>query len=157
MDYLEMENEGTEVLEKLISQFLRPGMKVAEIGCGSSTLIQEIERRYKVYGICIDPYGYGERIIPVPAENMHEIGEKFDVIYLVRSLHHLRVVDFSQSAYLSLKRGGKIIIVDWKKGVKTGVRENYFSLHEALSFFKHFAVVDKGEGIWNFYLVVEKA
>ena len=156
MSYLQMENEGDEILQGLLSKFLRPGMKIVEVGCGSSDLIEKLERKYKIKGICVDPYGYGKKIVKIAAENIDDIGEKFDLIYLIRTLHHLNVDYFSKSAYLSLKKGGKMIIVDWKKGANTGVSERYFSLKEILALFRDFHVIEKGEGMWNFYLVLEK-
>jgi len=51
-------------------------------------------------------------------------------------------------------KNGKIILVDWKKGVDTGIPEQYFSLEEVKEKVeKIFRIIEKGEGRFHFYIV----
>ncbi len=156
MNYPDMEAEGDSVLLSILSKFLHRDMEVLEVGCGTTDILTRLKRKYRIKGLCADPYGYGNDVIRVPAEEIERMKMKFDLIYLIRTLHHLNARKFASSSYSTLKKGGYLIIVDWKKGTDTGVPEKYFSLNQAIKIFSQFSMVEKGELKWNFYLVLEK-
>ncbi len=157
MGYLDMEREGDEILWRIISQLIQENMKIAEIGCGNTSLLNRICRKYKVDGICFDPYGYSKNIVRIEGERIDEYGEKYHLIYSIRSFHHLSNVEkFIKSSYLSLENKGYLVIVDWKKGVSTGVQERYYSVDEILPYFKKYFKIKHEEKQWNFCIVARK-
>ena len=49
---------------------------------------------------------------------------------------------------------GKLLLVDWKRGVNTGIHERYFSLDEVEKMVKKdFRILEKGEMDFHFYIV----
>ena len=157
MEYEDMEEEGNRILWDLISRCIRKNMRIAEVGCGATSLLNKIRERFGVEGICFDPYSYGDGVVKLPGERIHEYGEKYNIIYTIRSFHHLTNIEkFIASSYKSLKEEGYLIIVDWKKGTDTGVPENYYSPREILPYFTRYFTVKWGVGKWNFYILGTK-
>ncbi|KAA0004217.1 MAG: class I SAM-dependent methyltransferase [Thermoplasmata archaeon] len=147
----EMEKEGRNLLLKLLEK--HHGNKMLEVGCGSNELALLISKKFNSNVKCIDPYGYGKNIIKMRGEEIAKLNEKFDVIYSVMSLHHMDAFIFLKEAIKALNNNGKLIIVDWKKGVETGVPEYYFSLNEVIAMMKDYEIIDKGEKKHHFYVV----
>lgn len=125
--------------------------KILDVGCGDGNLLIKIAKRNKFVELwCTDPYveyarnnmmrkGYSSRIkcIDAKAEDIPLSNHSFDFVYSVRSLH-----EFSNpvKALKEIKRlltpNGEIIIIDWKKGADTGVRERYYGKEELIEFMK---------------------
>ncbi len=103
-----------------------------DVGCGSGWMIDELMRLTGADGYGVDPFAvYHNRCRPLAAEELDRLKIEFDVIYTVHSLHHFddprRFFMLSAS---KLKENGRLIVVDWKKGVDTGVPEHYFASEE---------------------------
>ncbi len=62
---------------------------------------------------------------------------------------------FFKAAIKSLNDKGYLIIVDWKKGVDTGIRERYYSLKEMEDYFNKFdfQIYKSIEKNYNFLIV----
>ncbi|MCD6481769.1 MAG: hypothetical protein J7L31_05815 [Thermoplasmata archaeon] len=77
------------------------------------------------------------------------------MVYSLQSLHHfLSLEKFLNEGRRIMGKNGKIILVDWKKGVDTGIPEQYFSLEEVKEKVeKIFRIIEKGEGRFHFYIV----
>ena len=149
-----MEEEGRKILIKLLEK--HGGKKMIEVGCGNDELLKKISKIFGADVKCIDPYGYGENVIRMKGEEIAKINEKFDTIYTVMSLHHMDAMKFLKEAINALNEDGKIIVVDWKKGVDTGVQEYYFSLKEVLDMMVGYKIIDKGEKKYHFYVVAKR-
>ncbi len=109
-----------------------------DVGCGSGWMIDELIARTSADGYGIDPFAvYHNRCRPFAAEEIDRIKIDFDVIYTVHSLHHFDDPQkFFKLAVQKLRPAGKLIVVDWEKGAKTGVPEHYFSddeVHDMLA------------------------
>ncbi|RLD15195.1 MAG: hypothetical protein DRI28_01330 [Caldiserica bacterium] len=131
------EIEGYKDLFNLIEKVIKPGYTVLDVGCGDGDVLKFLEEEFKIEGVGIDPFCFYHRVgknikcIELSGENIDKIKEKFDIIYSINSLHHLNNHKlFLDKIKKVLKRKGFLILVDWKKGYDTGVRENYFSLEE---------------------------
>ena len=150
-----MEKEGRKLLEKLLKKYVSRGMKLLEIGCGNDEIMHELEKKFDVDVICVDPYGYGRRVIKIRAEEISSLSRKFNIIYSIQSFHHIADGEkFLEGAEKIILEGGKIILVDWKRGVDTGIPEQYFSLEEVKEKVeKIFRIIEKGEGRFHFYIV----
>ncbi len=90
-------------------------------------------------------------------EEIAKLNEKFDVIYSVMSLHHMDASIFLKEAIRTLNDDGKLIIVDWKKGVDTGIPEYYFSLNEVTAMMKDYEIIERGEEKYHFYVVGKRS
>jgi len=146
-----MEEEGRKLLLKLIEKYV--GKRMLEVGCGDDALLSFISKKFNATVKCIDPYGYGKNIIRMRGEEISKLDEKFDVVYTIMSLHHMDAKLFLEEAIKVLGNEGKIIIVDWKKGIETGVPEYYFSLDEVIQMMKNYEIIEKGEEKYHFYVV----
>ena len=128
-----MEKDALNILNNWIEQIIPGKDRLLELGCGSGSLVEELDKKYNVYIRGIDPmyYGNNDRCIGIGAEEVDRISEWFDFIYSIHSLHHFSNV---KMAIKSMKRvigwKGEFIFVDWKKGADTGFPERYFSLNE---------------------------
>ncbi|MCD6222527.1 MAG: hypothetical protein J7K12_02440 [Thermoplasmata archaeon] len=89
-------------------------------------------------------------------EDIAKLGKKYDVIYSVMSLHHMNAHLFLKEAIKALEEDGKLIIVDWKKGIETGVPEYYFSLDEVIAMMENYEIIEKGETRYHFYVVAKR-
>jgi len=150
----QMEREGRKLLLHLIER--HDGKKMLEVGCGSDELAKSISKKFGASVECIDPYGYGKNVIRMRGEDIAKLGKKYDVIYSVMSLHHMNAHLFLKEAIKALEKDGKLIIVDWKKGIETGVPEYYFSLDEVIAMLKSYEIIEKGEARYHFYVVAKR-
>lgn len=109
-----------QVLEKLAAAQLKPGLRYAEIGCGTGVLQRQLERRY---GIEVDGFDLGLGALQASQaqagklyyynvfDRNPEFSEHYDVIFLFDVLEHVTAEDdFLQSCLFHLKRGGALIL-----------------------------------------------
>ena len=150
-----MEREGRKLLMNLLEKYVEDGMELLEVGCGNGDIMEKVEENFGVEAICADPYGHGKNVFHVRAEELSSLGKKFDIVYSLQSLHHfLSLEKFLNEGRRIMRKNGKIILVDWKKGVDTGIPERYFSLEEVKEKVeKLFRIIERGEGEFPFYIV----
>ncbi len=83
----------------------------------------------------IDPYaspeeGKNHRIPRGCAEDLPFADGEFEGVVSVRTLHHTDARRALNEIHRVLRENGTVCISDWKKGAKTGINEEYFSLEE---------------------------
>ena len=118
----------SEMLD-LITTWLPPSGRVLDVGCGSGHLLTALAER-GISGTGIDPYaGNSERCRRLGAEEMDQLAEQFDLVYMRYTLHHLGAPQrFPEKARSVLCPDGVLLIVDWVKGARTGVPERYLAV-----------------------------
>jgi len=83
-----------------------------------------------VEGVGIDPRPYGS--LPcrrMRAEEITELCEQFELVYSLHALHEFDAPGrFPSQARKVLRAKGILLIVDWVRGAKTGVRERYLAV-----------------------------
>jgi ubiquinone/menaquinone biosynthesis C-methylase UbiE len=120
--------------------------KILEVGSSSGEMAFKIAERTgcTVYGVDSSNFavvsargramikGLSDKVIfeTKKAEDLNLPTEFFDLVYTVRMLHETKTNEVLMEMYRVLKRSGRIIIVDWVKGAKTGISEQYFSPKE---------------------------
>ena len=160
-----MESEGNELLRNEISKFIKENMNVCEIGSGSCFLLKEFVNDYGVNGYGVDPYGTSVKnqnpsCYQLEAEKLSSLKTEFNLIYSIRSFHHIRWPEvFLDEAFKTLSKNGYIITVDWKWGTDTGIHERYYSLSEMIELYESsgFKVITKINGKYNFCITGQKA
>ena len=108
--------------------------RVLDVGCGSGQFLRALlKRKPGLDAVGVDPYGIegdrgGVRFQRLGAEDIGGMLERFDLVVTSMSLHHFRDVGaFFQAAALAVRwHTGRLLVVDWKKGVDTGIPEDYF-------------------------------
>ncbi len=125
--------------EEILKKFIKPGMKVLDVGCGSGKVLRELVKKTGCYGVGIDPFvsnfeGMDYRLIRLKAEEVDKLDEIFDLVYSIHSFHHLENPEkFLKNLRKVLSLEGKFVIIDWKKGAYTGIPEEYYSQKELKS------------------------
>jgi 2-polyprenyl-3-methyl-5-hydroxy-6-metoxy-1,4-benzoquinol methylase len=119
----------TKAVVEVIVELLPSGGRVLDVGCGGGHILRALARR-GVKGTGIDPHPYGgapcQRLY---AEEMSTLGEQFDLVYTLHALHEFETPEqFPREAREALRPGGVLLIMDWAKGARTGVRERYFAI-----------------------------
>ncbi len=146
-----------EIVEEIARRIPHnPDARFLDVGCGSGWMIDELIKLTSADGYGIDPFAsYHNRCRPLAAEEMDRIKIDFDVIYTVHSFHHFEDPQaFLMFSAKLLKPQGKLIIVDWKKGVDTGVPERYYSPDEVKSMLTNwFDVTEDFEIERSFFIV----
>lgn len=128
-----MEEDAHSILNRWIERLIPDKKRLLELGCGSGSLVEELNEKFNVDIMGIDPgyYGNNDRCIGISAEEVYKIGGWFDLVYSIHSLHHFSNV---KTAIEAMKRvigwRGEFIFVDWRLGADTGFPERYFSLNE---------------------------
>lgn len=118
-----------EEVVKLIVELLPSEGKVLDVGCGGGHILRALARR-GVEGIGVDSYPYGgapcRRLC---AEEIGTLEQQFDLIYTLHALHEFETPEqFPREARKVLRPGGILLIMDWVRGAKTGVRERYSAI-----------------------------
>jgi SAM-dependent methyltransferase len=118
---------GENEMLGLITTWLPSGGRVLDVGCGSGRMLKTLVAR-GISGMGIDPYASDtERCRRLRAEEVDQLLESFDLVYMRYTLHHLDVPQqFPHKARSLLHPGGVLLIVDWVEGARTGVAERYF-------------------------------
>lgn len=150
----------SEYLEK----FLKPGMKVLDVGCGSGKFLSELVRKAGCYGVGIDPFisdfeAESYKLTKLKAENVDKLDEIFDLVYSIHSFHHLRNPEkFLRNLHNVLSPEGKLVIIDWKKGAYTGIPERYYCKEELESLLKinNFIPFEMVEDSMEIYLAAKR-
>jgi len=138
-----------DIVEDFILKKGKNHQRILDVGCGDGELLIEIAEKNKSAELwCTDldvedaktnvkEEGYSSKIkcIDAKAENIPLENHSFDFIYSVRSLHHFsNPVKALKEIERLLTPDGEIIIIDWKKGADTGVRERYYRKEELVEF-----------------------
>jgi SAM-dependent methyltransferase len=125
---------GRKMLEEkavveLIVELLPTSGKVLDVGCGGGHILRALAQR-GVKGIGVDPHPYGSAPCQrLYAEEISTLGEQFDLIYTLHALHEFDAPErFPREAREVLRPGGMLLIMDWARGARTGVRERYFAI-----------------------------
>jgi 2-polyprenyl-3-methyl-5-hydroxy-6-metoxy-1,4-benzoquinol methylase len=120
---------GNEAVVEAILELLPSGGKVLDVGCGGGQILRALARR-GVEGIGIDPRPYGGAPCQrLHAEEINTLGEQFDLVYTLHALHEFETPEqFPRKAREALRSGGVLLIMDWAKGARTGIRERYFAI-----------------------------
>ncbi len=157
-----METEGENLLLMELEKNLEAGDIVLEVGAGNCSFLSKVVDKFQVEGYGVDPYIWGNssgiKCFRIRGEELSELELKFNLIYLIRSFHHLNDPSrFIEEAKKVLLPGGKLVIVDWKKGTKTGISENYYSESEVVNLLeeKEFKVIASKSGNYNLVVVGE--
>ena len=153
--------EAHDLARYLIGKYAGKVRQILEVGCGSGDLLRELSRTLNTFGCGIDPFVFesGEESVcfkPLKAQELTLLGRYFDLVYTVHSLHHFeKVAQFLSALEKTLSWSGIFVLVDWKKGARTGIPERYFSLKEIANMMKdfNFKLLESGETGNNFYLV----
>lgn len=123
---------NNEEVADLVQSLLSEGGRVLDAGCGDGSTLELLARR-GISGVGVDPNFHGDDALcrKLPAEEIGSLGEPVDLVYCVYALHHFSdPLRFLKQAKMVLGKGGTLLVVDWIKGSKTGVREEYFALEE---------------------------
>ena len=131
-----MNDSFIELFEKIYKR----NHKVLDVGCGNGKLIEKLKRNYGAKIVGIDPYPIlnkkeeSKECYELKGEEINQLNQIFDIIYTIKSLHHLNKPNlFLKNSKKVLNNKGHIIIVDWKEEVNNGFNEDYFTLDEVRS------------------------
>ena len=119
-----------------VQSLLPEGGRVLDAGCGDGSVLTLLAER-GISGVGVDPNFHGDLSLcqKLPAEEIGFLSETVDLVYCLYALHHFSdPLRFLKQAKTILRKGGKILVVDWMKGSKTGVREEYYSMREVERF-----------------------
>ena len=138
-----------DIVEDIILKKGKNHQKILDVGCDDGELLVEIAEKNKFAELwCTDLYvedartnvkeeGYSSRIkcIDAKAENIPLESQYLDFIYSVRSFHEFpNPVKALKEIKRLLTPDGETIIIDWKKGADTGVKEKYYGKEELKEF-----------------------
>lgn len=103
---------------KFVQSYLEGGDFVLDVGCGRGDILKDLKRRENIAAFGIDPItGVEDEEInfrELKAERIGEMGENFDLIFSVYSLHHFDDPEkFLKGARRKLRAGGRLITIDW--------------------------------------------
>ena len=119
---------GDKAVVELIVELLPPRGKVLDVGCGGGRTLRALARR-GVKGIGVDLHPRGKAPCQrLSAREIRTLGEPFDLIYTLHALHEFDAPEqFPKDAQEILNPAGVLLIADWVRGARTGVRERYFA------------------------------
>jgi len=118
-----------EAVANLIVELLPSGGRVLDVGCGGGHTLAALARR-GVQGMGIDPHPYGRAPCRrLRAEEISTLGEQFDLVYTLHALHEFEAPErFPREAREVLRPDGILLIMDWGREARMGVRERYFAI-----------------------------
>lgn len=153
--------DAHRLLLKLEKETCRECDHILEVGSGSGELLRRLAQQHNASAVGVDPY-MSEReegnisFKAISAEDIDSLDRRFGLIYTVHSFHHFYDPDiFFDKMKKTLGWRGRFIIVDWKFGAHTGVREKYFHLKDvtALAEKHRFKILSQGTTSELFYIV----
>jgi SAM-dependent methyltransferase len=118
-----------DAVADLIVEHLPPGGRVLDVGCGGGRTLATLARR-GIQGTGVDPYPHGGVLCKrLRAEQIGSLQEQFDLIYTLYALHEFDApARFLTQAKQVLRPAGVLVIMDWVRRAKTGVRESYLAI-----------------------------
>jgi len=135
-------------MEERLLSYARGARRIADVGCGSGELVEHLCRATDAEVTGIDLYAAGRpfsrrcRFVSLDIERadsgtLASIGG-FDLIYFLRSLHHMRSPVRALTHICSmLSPAGRLILMDWKHGAQTDAPwESYFHVREFRDFLR---------------------
>ncbi len=162
-------NEAHQLCIDLIRKYFDTCQSILEVGSGNGELLRKLSAIYHAFSCGIDPkLGESDEGLihfrPLSAEELDKLSGKlcgeinlsFDLIYSVHSLHHFgNPKAFFRGVKHRLKKNGKLILVDWRKGAITGIPEEYYGLDEVAEWVERsrLHVIEKGIKERHFYLI----
>ena len=153
--------EAHDLCIKLIKENVKKCSAILEAGTGSGDMLRELSKSYNAISCGIDPYinetdeGF-VHFLPLGAEQLAKLPRLYDLIFTVHSLHHFtNPKTFLRGVEEKLSMNGRLIIVDWRRGAKTGVYEKYYSLEEITDWIGeyNFKILEKGTVEKNLFIV----
>ncbi len=153
--------DAHELLLTLEKETCRECDHILEVGSGSGELLRRLARKYNASAVGVDPY-ISERVEgnisfkATSAEDIDSLNRRFGLVYTVLSFHHFYDPNvFFEKLKKTLGWRGRFIIVDWKLGAHTGVKEKYFHLSDIMTLTeKHnLKILAKGATSEHFYVV----
>ncbi len=167
--FLYTEVEAHTLLKQLVEKYvlkqesISPYTAILEVGAGSGNLLQGLVTQYNVKGCGTDPFMSERtegraRFLPLKAEEIEQLTRRYNLIYTVHSLHHFsNPQKFFDSASKKLTWSGKIIIVDWNRGAKTGIPEHYYDIERVDKWAKssNLRLIESGINGQNFFAILE--
>ncbi|MCD6117574.1 methyltransferase domain-containing protein [bacterium] len=129
--------DAYEIMENELRKLPVPPESFLEIGSGSGYELAKLAQKFNARGTGIDPYASeylsaNIEILKKSAEKIDTIHKWFDVVFSIRSFHHL---DKPQICTKKLKSvtgwKGRCFLIDYHKGAQTGFIEHYYSIDEA--------------------------
>ena len=164
MDLFAQEEKAYQAAKRLLPSIIGLQAVVLEAGCGGGEFLRQLAFKYpKSQFIGLDPYTSFSQdknitFLPQKAESLADFVDKVDVIFTIMSLHHFDDKDkFIENAASALKLSGKLLIIDWRKGIDTGIKERYFSLNEIeKSLLPYFRIIRSELLQFHFLILAEK-
>jgi len=153
--------EAHALCRQLIKRHIKKCKAILEAGAGSGEMLRELSKTYNARACGIDPYETERDEVlvhfrPYGAEQLEKLPRLYDLIYTVHSLHHFTNPGlFLKGAGEKLSINGRLIIVDWRRGAKTGVYEKYYDLEEITEWMGRYnlKIIEKGITDRNLYIV----
>ena len=155
--------DAHELLQLLASRHVPQCNSLLEVGSGGGDFLRKIAGKYHCPAWGVDPFAYDRsdgniHFQALPAEKIDRIERRFELVYSVHSLHHF---DSPQKFFGALQNvlawNGVFILVDWKDGTDTGIREHYYKTREVNNWLTNynFKIIEQGETMENMYFVLE--
>ncbi len=167
--FLYNEVEAHDLLKQLVKKYvlnqkdISPYTAILEVGAGDGSLLRELVSVYNVAGCGTDPFIVEHRegkakFFPLKAENIEQLPRRYNLIYSVHSLHHFNDPKrFFEAASKKLTWTGKIVIVDWNRGARTGIPEHYYDIEtiEKWALSTNLRLTKSGINGQNFFAILE--
>ncbi len=161
----EMSERGARLAREALKPCLTSGARILEVGCGDGSFLQTLAADYPIQGVGVDPWVRPVKsgavdLRALAAEAVDRLEGRFDCIFTVMSLHHFADPGrFFRAALAVAARRSRIVVVDWKHGVDTGVPERYFTLDEVSARLGHagYQVLEAREDTWHLVVTAQPA